>query len=62
MIRIVQMPPLVSFVDFCIYPYEVLVTRSFLEVYELWNTLYPCFVLRMSFLNQSKTTVALPSL
>lgn len=62
MICIVQMHPLVSFVDFSIYPYEVLVTCSFLEAYELWNTLYLCFVLRMSFLNQSKTTVAQPSL
>lgn len=62
MIHIVQVHPLVSFVDFCIYPYEVLVTCSFQVAYYVWNALYLCFVLRMSFLNQSKTMVAQPSL
>lgn len=62
MICIVQMHPLVSFVGFCIYPYEVLVTCSFQEAYYVWNALYLCFFLRMSFLNQSKTMVAQLSL
>lgn len=57
MICIVQIHPLVLFVDLCIYPYEALVTCSFQKVYYVWNAVYLCLVLRMSFLNQSKTTV-----
>jgi len=49
-------------VDFCIYSCEVLVTFYSEEVYCVWNALYLCFVLRMNFLNQNKTTVAQPNL
>lgn len=41
---------------------QIVTTCCFQEVYYVWNALYLCFVLRMSSLNQSKTTAAPPSL
>lgn len=43
MICIVQIHPLVSSVDFSVYPYEFLVTRSFQEAYYVWDALYVFF-------------------
>lgn len=37
---------------------QIITTCCLLEVYYMWNAFHLCFVLRMSSLNQSKTTVA----
>lgn len=43
-------------------PIQIITTCCLQEVHYTWNAFYLCFVLRMSSLNQSKTTVALLSL